>query len=49
VDASAEGGRGWLLVRQLSDRCGWVRLSNRKSVWFELGHIPDSAPKTASG
>jgi CheY-like chemotaxis protein/anti-sigma regulatory factor (Ser/Thr protein kinase) len=49
VDASAEGGRGWLLVRQLSDRCGWVRLSNRKSVWFELGHSSDSASETTSG
>jgi CheY-like chemotaxis protein len=49
ADASAEGGRGWLLVRQLSDRCGWVRLSNRKSVWFELAHASDSASEATSG
>gem|GEM_PF-3120711 len=37
-DQAAEGGRGWLLVRQLADRCGWTTLSNGKIVWFELEH-----------
>ncbi|MGH8989165.1 MAG: ATP-binding protein, partial [Acidimicrobiales bacterium] len=36
ADAMAEGGRGWLLVEQLADRCGWNRLENGKSTWFEL-------------
>jgi DNA-binding response OmpR family regulator/anti-sigma regulatory factor (Ser/Thr protein kinase) len=36
ADAMAEGGRGWLMVEQLSDRCGWNRLPSGKSVWFEL-------------
>lgn len=36
VDATAEGGRGWLMVRELADRCGWNRVSDGKSVWFEL-------------
>lgn len=36
VDEMAEGGRGWLLVEQLADRCGWNRLALGKSVWFEL-------------
>lgn len=33
---TAEEGRGWLMVMQLSDRCGWNRLPEGKSVWFEL-------------
>jgi DNA-binding response OmpR family regulator/anti-sigma regulatory factor (Ser/Thr protein kinase) len=33
---TAEEGRGWLMVMQLSDRCGWSRLPEGKSVWFEL-------------
>ncbi len=36
ADAMAEGGRGWLMVAQLADRCGWNRLPSGKSVWFEL-------------
>jgi CheY-like chemotaxis protein len=36
ADAMAERGRGWLLVEQLSDRCGWNRLPSGKSAWFEL-------------
>ncbi len=36
VDTMAEGGRGWLLVEQLADRCGWNRLPSGKSAWFEL-------------
>ncbi len=36
VDTMAEGGRGWLLVEQLADRCGWIRLPSGKSAWFEL-------------
>jgi CheY-like chemotaxis protein/anti-sigma regulatory factor (Ser/Thr protein kinase) len=35
-DAMAEGGRGWFMVEQLADRCGWNRLASGKSVWFEL-------------
>jgi CheY-like chemotaxis protein len=35
--AEAEGGRGWLMVEQLADRCGWNRLARGKTVWFELG------------
>jgi DNA-binding response OmpR family regulator/anti-sigma regulatory factor (Ser/Thr protein kinase) len=35
-DQMAEGGRGWLMVEQLADRCGWNRLDLGKSVWFEL-------------
>jgi len=36
ADEMAEGGRGWFLVEQLADRCGWNRLPFGKSVWFEL-------------
>lgn len=43
VDPTSEGGRGWLLVRQLADRCGWNRLFDHKSVWFELHHAPARA------
>lgn len=37
AEAESEGGRGWLLVEQLADRCGWTRLAHGKTVWFELG------------
>lgn len=36
ADVTAEGGRGWLLVEQFADRCGWTRLPGGKAVWFEL-------------
>lgn len=32
----AESGRGLQMVRQLTDRFGWTRLSTGKAVWFEM-------------
>ena len=32
----AESGRGLQMIRQLTDRFGWTRLSTGKSVWFEM-------------
>lgn len=31
-----DDGRGLFIVRRLSDRCGWSRLADGKSVWFEI-------------
>lgn len=36
ADLTAETGRGWLLVDELADRCGWNRLPDGKVAWFEL-------------
>lgn len=36
ADVTAEAGRGWLLVEELADRCGWNSLPHGKVVWFEL-------------
>jgi CheY-like chemotaxis protein len=35
-DLDDDDGRGLHIVRRMADRCGWTRLADGKTVWFEI-------------